>query len=104
MTTGHLKSGGSFFRAQTGMIGEDRPLSPPEQGEVVLGLVAGIVFLYYSWKGLLPAAIFVPDGVLSIIAALALGDRHRKAARLLGIVAVALAMVGFALLFYRQMA
>ena len=69
--------------------------------EFLVGFWFGVAALYLSWRGTLPAVIFVPDGILSIFAGFAAGTHHPTAAAVLGYLALALLPIG-SILFLRQ--
>jgi hypothetical protein len=71
--------------------------------EFLVGFWFGAGAIYLSWRGTLPAIVFVPDGILSILAAFAAGFGYSKAATVLGYLALILLPIGL-ILFLQQSA
>lgn len=66
--------------------------------EFLLGFWLGVVAFYLSWIRVVPAVVFVPDGILSMAAGFAVGFGHPKVAEVIAYLALVLFVFGLVLL------
>lgn len=70
-------------------------VEPVDLPEIVIGYSGGLLMIYVSIRGPLPVWLFIPDGLLSVAAALLSMAHHRLAATSVIIVAYILAGAWF---------